>query len=439
MKIIYYNKKIFINKNNISAYNLILNCLEKIKDKPKNIDHYYLTSLEGHPLKYSQIVKQNETYYLKNRLKGSTNLNNPGNSTPLMIFSGIVFAVVSVSYYWIYTKIILGGVNPILQSKLSSFAVTDMKKYKQTKFEGGAVPANTGKKTFKEKVNCVLCCIGDWIDNNLRDTNVGQYFCYTRGMMPYFTTKDDEGSIASTFSSVLFFLYMFMVIISMFSNMATSAACKNPNPGFIILAMVFLAIPIIIAIFIPNITTALDNLMKKLGRCEVFNKFKLLTANILLLILLFFYMGVNKKGISPALWGMMIPMIIVFTLFHYKIPGADFSIDSLISQISTKISNMIVTTTEYNIVPENPNGIKVSPMNNKANPIPPDYSQNEIKNKKIPMKETREGLYLRNIRECFDRFELFFFIIKSILFTLIGASAMSFVFGSQLRTACKKK
>jgi len=415
MKIIYFKKNIHIQSNNTSSYNTILQCLQILNIPKTEINNYYLTSLEGHPLQYSTITSTNKTYHLKKRLKGSA-LMQAGNSGPLITFTSITFAVISIIYYWIYLNLIIGKVHPAVKARLSAFSVTNMKKHQYKNLTGG----DPNPSKFKE----IMTKIGNWITNTFEDKNVGVYFCYTRGMDPGFAVKEDEGSFSSILSSAIFYIYMFVLIISLFCNIATSASCGNPKKGFMGLAFVFLAIPLIIAIFIPLITSGLDFIMNKFGKPEIFSKFKLLTSNTILLILLIFYMISNRKGISSAMWLLLIPAIIVFGIFQFKF--GSYSIDSILSNLSRIISNQIFVTNTYSKVPNYPNGIKSRPYNKNFNPIP----NNENERNKLP---------LHNIRECFDRFEFFFFILKASIFSIIAFGFMSIIFASQVRTACPIK
>jgi len=422
MKIIYYNKNIYINSNNISSFNLLLQCLEKLNISKKDIDNYYITSSEGNPLNYSQIIKNDKTYYLKRKLKGASALSKTGNSVPLLMFTAIVFGVVSVIYYWIYLKLIIGNISPDIDAKMKSFAVVNMKKHAAYTQSGGLSASEAKEKACaaQQKTKDFFCKIGCWIKENLQDQNVGKYLCYTRGLDPRFTTKEDEGSIASTLSSVTFFVYIFVMITTLFTNMATKAVCGFPKGKFLLMGIFFILIPIIIAFFSSSLFEGIDKLIKKLGKTPFISNYKLLFSNILLIFVLLCYMISNREGMTGLMWVILIPAIIVFTIFQYPIGG--ISIDGILSGLSTKISNLIIETTAYSTVPEYVNGIKYSP---NRNPIP-----NSNKN--------RQDLYKHNIRECFDRFEFIYFILKAGLLGLIGFGFMTIIFGSQISKTCKK-
>jgi len=420
MKIIYYNKKIFIDLNNVSAYNVLLKLLETINIPVKNIDNFYLTSLEGHPLKNSHLMNNKKTYYLKRRLVGASSLTKTGNSVPLIIFTGVVFGVVSVIYYWIYLRLILtSGVTKKDRTKLDAFAVTNMRKHAAYPDQLGGNAQEIKNKAVSKAKN-FFSKIGDWFNNTMQDKNVGIYLCYTRGVDPYFTTKEDEGSIASTFSSVLFFIYIFVLVVTIFTNTATKAICGQPSGKFIFMALIFMLIPLIIAFFAPKIADAIDFLLAKTGKPRVMGNFRLLLCNVILIVILTIYMIVNKKGISGNLLIVLLPAIILFALFQFPVGG--FSIDKLFSNLSTKVSNFILETTRYNEVPDYPNGEKYS--KNKS-PLP---NSNNNRNK-LPM---------HNIRECFERFEFIYFILKAGLMAFIGFGLITIIYGSQVTKICKK-
>jgi len=424
MKIIYYKKNININSHNISSYHLLLKCLENINESPDNIDNFYLSSLEGHPLKNSSIISNSGTYLLKRRLKGSSEIKRAGNSGPLFLTSGIFFGILTVIFYNIYLKIILGKINDKVQIKVQQFAIENMSKYAAYPQSGG--DAETEAKKILNKASSPVkeffrkICV--WIENNLADNNIGQYLCYSRGVIPYFTMREDEGSIAATISSTFFYLYMFIILITMFSNGVTMSMCGVPNKGLVVFQIVLLFVPLVLAFFSGQITDKLDEFMKKLGRVQVFSKFRLLFTNVLLLILLIIYMSVNKGGISGALGGMLIPAIILFALFD-GISGV--SINQLLSKISSKISNFVYASTVFSQVPEdfNKKTKKASPTNEKYEPIPKS-------------NENKKQLPLKNIAECYPRFGFFFNLLKIIIMSLIGWMFMSVTFAAQIQTAC---
>ena len=132
----------------------------------------------------------------------------------------------------------------------------------------------------------------------------------------------------------------------------------------------------------------------------------------------------NRKGISASLWIAFIPAMLIFAIFKIKIGG--HSIDSILSNISKIIANFIFVNGKYSHVPDFPEGIKANPSNKKYNPIPKNPKEIEL-------------LPLKNIRECFNRFELIFMIIKANIFYYIGFGIMTLVFASQVRKACPKK
>ncbi len=443
MKIIYYNKNIYIKSHNISAYNLLLKCLDKIKESPKNISNYYLTSLEGHPLKYSIPTKNYKTYYLKRKIKGGSKMKRAGNIGPLCVFVGIIYALLSVFYYNLYIKLILGDVNDTVKARLSAFAVENMKKRAAYPQGGGlaypqggglaypqsgglAYPQSGGSakdklKCVGDQIQCCLCDAGNWINENLQDKNIGQYFCYTRGVIPTFAIRDDEVTPASIISKIIFYLFIFIVFISLVANGITRGdkTCKKPGGGIVILQLILLILPLVIAIFGKQITANLDKLMKALGKCEIFSNFKLLTCNIILLIFMFFYLGVNKKGISGALVGMMFLSIFIFFVFGY-------SLDKVLAAGARKIGNMIVVTTPFNEIPGPPSNKikKASPMDPRYNPIPP--ASNDEGRKKLPFDK---------VADCIPRYSIIFNILKTIVLTIYGYGVLSIVIPSQYKAA----
>jgi len=446
MKIIYYKKNFHIHSNNISCFNLLLQCLQHIND-PNNINNYYLTSSQGHPLKRNHLMSNNETYYLKRRIKGASEMMKAGNTGPLYMTTGIFFGIFSVIVYFFYLKIILSGKADSVDRKIKVFAIEDMKKYQAYPKTGGAIEniQNGGQNTkeltflekvkknfcfFLEKVKKFFCCLGDkigtFICQNLQDKNIGTYLCYIRGTIPSFTFKEDEGSIAATVSSVLFLTYSLVIMSTLFSNSTTAPrkVCGSPNGGIVIIQLIFLALPLVLAFFSNTIALKFDELLKKFKKPPVMSNYKLLLCNGLLIFLMFIYMGINNKGISGAFVGVLIPVIILFALFE-GIGGV--SINRLLSGISRKISNAIIVTTIYNEVPlSNVGKKKASPFDPKYEPIP---KSNENK-KKLPFN---------NVAECFERFELIFGILKAAILAMIGYGFMGCVYPAQYKQACSRK
>jgi len=131
----------------------------------------------------------------------------------------------------------------------------------------------------------------------------------------------------------------------------------------------------------------------------------------------------SKKGVADSVWGFMFILIVIFGLLSYKIAGK-YSLDSIFSKISAKISNFIVSTTAISRVPENNSKVKPARIrNSKYDPIP-------------KTKEEQNLLPFMNVKECFERFEVFFFAIKGYFLYVIGYAFMSFMFADQLNKAC---
>ena len=111
----------------------------------------------------------------------------------------------------------------------------------------------------------------------------------------------------------------------------------------------------------------------------------------------------------------------LFTLFQIKI--GDFSIDRFLSVISSNIMNILIETTKYNEIPIVKPDAKTYNVSNPLEKVIPNSDENI---NKLPLK---------NIKECYPRFEIFYLILKMILFGLIGFGFMSLTFPNQVKKA----
>ena len=165
MKLYFNNKEYFFNNKNISSYHLLLKSLEKIGEKWQNIDNYYITTAEGFPMKPSQVIEENRSYYLKRRVRGSNSLYEKGNSYVITILGSIFFGILSIVYYNFYLRKILIQIPEDIKIQLYTAAAPNtiepvkktfkgMKNLKQTfqklpkglsKGIEGKMPKNMGK------------------------------------------------------------------------------------------------------------------------------------------------------------------------------------------------------------------------------------------------------------------------------------------------------
>lgn len=399
MKIIFKSKNIFIDKEKISSYHCILLCLKKLKISPLKINNFYLSSKENIPLKNSDFLSKNKSYNLNYRLKGSSGLYRMGNSLVITILGGILFGFLSIFYYGKY----LNKIVVVIPEKLKTQLIENFYAKK-----GGGIREKFDESLSKTKSK--LQDFGKFLKfyciDPLKDDKFSLCLCNQYQTCPEIVLKKQQKSPGAILSFIIFATYIFMLLMPLITNAATTISCKKPGFSKLIIPFIFIFLPLVIMIVIPHITKGIDLLISKIKKQEInlVQNFNLAVSNLFLIILMFIYLGFNKKGISPIMWGMIPISLILFSIIKI------FPIDNIFSKISIFISNKITNTTE---VPKNQINCNIKLSNNK-----------------IP-NSTEEP------QECWLRYSVIFDILQTILMSFLGFGLTTAVYAAQVRKNCE--
>lgn len=376
MKIIYNNNKIFINKNNISVYHLISLFLDE------NIENYYLQTINGKILEYNEIVDNKEIYYIKRRLIGGNNtLHLIGNSFIITIGSAILYGFITIFYYKFYLNSILDSIIELPKNK--------------TKMTGGE--NNKNISTTNSNTNFRIL-IKDYFFKfifNIQDDSFIKYKCDLFPEKKETVLGNNQTGIGPILSFALFATFIFMLLIPLFINTATISVCGKPKYSNIIYSIIFIFIPLILALTIPIIFKGIYKIFNYYGKDISFlTNYKLAFSNIIIISILILYIILNKKGLSGIMIGMFPIVLIIFIVIKY-IPF----ISNIFDFFSIFISNIITNTT----------------------PVP-SRSDNNNSNSPAP--------------ECWKRYNFIYSLFEVGITTLIGWVVSTIIYASQINKYC---
>lgn len=434
MKIIFNSKNVFIDQDNISAYHCKLLCMKKLKIHQRNFSSVYLASNEGFPLNNSSIMEKEKIYHLKNRLPGSSGLYKMGNSLAITIIGGILFGVMTSFYYSKYlSKIILVIPQPLQDQLLNNFfSKQSLQPSNKTEMSGGGIK-NT-LSAFKSKITSSSSDVKGKLSQSISSTkqkleNFGDFLkyylfkffglikddqfdfclCDWRQTCPTVVMKKEQKSVSAILSFTLFATYIFMLLLPLITNAATTISCKKPGFSKLIIPFIFIFIPILIMFIIPHITGGIDLLISKIKKRTMYitRDYNLAVSNVILLILMFVYLAINKKAISGIMWGMLPVALILFAIVKI------LPIEGILSKISVFISNKI---TNSEPVPEEPGSCNIKLTGNP--PTRPNGNQPQA-------------------QECFIRYGFILDLLKSTLMTFLGFGLITGVYAAQVRKSCK--
>ena len=337
------------NQNNISAYHFLSLHIKE------NIDDYYLENSSGKILSSEEVVEKGEKYVIREKCRGGSSLDQSGNSFIITIGSAIIYGIITIIYYNYYiTNILIGKycdstdeIAPNSKNIPGAFA----KKQNNTKQNGGIAvglinnnepankPANkpveeeegTFKFIMKEYLKRFICHIKD----NCYETFITDSFPHRKEKV----IKNTQSSLGSILSFAIFAVFIFMLIAPIFLNSATKISCGKPKKmASVILAIIFIFIPIVICKLIPKIILLIECTAKKYGKNIELGNYKIAVSNTILLILLIVYMILSKKGLSKMMYGMFPIALLVFIGIKF-IP----TIPDIIHALSKFFSNNITT------------------------------------------------------------------------------------------------
>ena len=348
------------NQNNISVYHFLSLHIKQ------NIDDYYLENSSGKILSNEEIVEKGEKYIIRKKCRGGSSLDQSGNSFIITIGSAIIYGIITIIYYNYYiTNILIGKycdspdeIIPNSKNIPGAFA----KKENNTKQHGGIAigpinennqsnkPSNKSsnkssnkiatnnseeegsfKFIMKEYLKRFICHIKD----NCYETFITDSFPHRKEKV----IKNTQSSLGSILSFAIFAVFIFMLLAPIFLNSATKISCGNPKRMVsIILAIIFIFIPIVISKLIPKIILLIECIAKKYGKNIELGNYKIAVSNTILLILLIVYMILSKKGLSKMMYGMFPIALLVFIGIKF-IP----TIPDIIHALSKFFSNNITT------------------------------------------------------------------------------------------------
>jgi len=305
-------KIIHNNQNNISVYHFLAYHIHE------NIEDYYLEDSIGRILTNEELVKKGEKYTIKEKCRGGTSLNQSGNSFVITIGSSIIYGIVTILYYNYYiTNILIGKY------------CDSPEKNNQT---GGAVnnipnnPEEIGsfKYIMKEYLKRFICNIKD----TCYETFMSDSFPYRKQKL----IKNKQTSLGSILSFAIFAVFIFMIMAPIFLNSATRISCGKPKMTSVVLAIIFIFLPIVICKLIPKILSLIEYIFKN----KDIQNYKIAVSNTILLGLLILYVILSKKGLSKIMIALFPIALIVFIGIKF-IPG----IPEIIHQLSKLFSNNI--------------------------------------------------------------------------------------------------
>ena len=138
------------------------------------------------------------------------------------------------------------------------------------------------------------------------------------------------------------------------------------------------------------------------------SNYKLMTSNIILIIMLIVYCVINIKGISP-MFGLMIPvfmLVFAFVDFILKKTG--------ILRILSRFLGNLITNTEK--IPNDSDDGMFKPQ------IRPSHKITSTENKQAP--------------ECYYRFDIFHSLFYGVIASLIGRGFFSSVYSGNIKYCC---
>jgi len=338
------------NQNNISAYHFLSLHIKE------NIDDYYLENSSGKILSSEEVVEKGEKYVIREKCRGGSSLDQSGNSFIITMGSAIIYGIITIIYYNYYiTNILIGKycdspdeIEPNSKNIPGAFAkqnggiavglINDNKPANKSANKPTNKPANkpeeeegTFKFIMKEYLKRFICHIKD----NCYETFITDSFPHRKEKV----IKNTQSSLGSILSFAIFAVFIFMLLAPIFLNSATKISCGKPKKmASVILAIIFIFIPIVICKLIPKIILLIECTAKKYGKNIELGNYKIAVSNTILLILLIVYMILSKKGLSKIMYGMFPIALLVFIGIKF-IP----TIPDIIHALSKFFSNNITT------------------------------------------------------------------------------------------------
>lgn len=401
MKFIYNNTKYDIVIDDfISVYHL----RTLIKKKYGFIidESYSITDLEGRIYKPDgSVIRNNETVIIKKKLRGGQDFNpyDTDVSVGLMNPFAFITAIISGFYYFKY-------ISGIVVEKDTEYLIfqkaMNIDEYEKNKQNGGG-NNNQQPSAFKEFLNS--------FKEGLQDSEFKKVNCAFDRLFSEQELNRDSDNLSNwnmIATSAIFMSYFLTVLIALFINPISTQYCGTPNGGVGVLSFVMIFIPLILIYAMPYIVKGLNFLFVQVLRFSSFDasNYKLMTSNIILLVMLILFCVINIKGISP-MFGAMIPIF----MFIFAIVDVILKKSGILRILSRFFGNLITNT----------------------EPIPKDSPDMSIKpSHRIKQNENFPA------PECYYRFNIFHSLFYGVIASLIGRGFFSAVYSANIKYCCRK-
>jgi len=406
MKFIYNNKKYEIVIDDfISVYHL----RTLIKKKYGFIidESYSITDLEGRIYKPDgTVIKNEETIIIKKKLAGGAEFNpyDIDVSSGLMNPIGFITAIISGFYYFKY-------ISGIVVEKNTEYLIfqkdANIVKYGDGKTQSGG--EQNEPSAFKVFLNS--------FKEGLQDSEFKKVNCAFDRLFPEQELNRDYDNLSNwnmIATSAIFFTYFLTVLIALFINPISTSYCGTPNGGIGVLSFVMIFIPLILIYVMPYLVKGLNFIFVQGLRISSFDasNYKLMTSNIILIVMLIIFCVININGISP-MFGMMIPVfMLVFALIDVMLKRIP-----LLRIISRFFGNLITNTEQ---IPKD-NFDMFDTLLGKIKP-----SHRIKKNDNFPAPE------------CYYRFNIFHSLFYGVIASAVSRGFFSSVYSANIKYCCPK-
>ncbi len=398
MKFIYNNTKYEIVIDDfISVYHL----RTLIKNKYGFIidESYSITDLDGLIYKAVEtVIKNNETIIIRKKLKGGKDFNPYDTEISNGLLNPLTFitAIISGFYYFKYISGIIVETNT--EHLINQIAI-NIQKGGENNINKPSV-FNMFLKSFKEGLQ----------DNQFKKVN-----CAFDRLIPDQELNRDYDNLSNwnmIATSAIFFTYFLTILISLFINQSTNNYCGTSR-SIVVMGLIMLLIPLALIYIMPYLVKGLNFLFVQifhLSSDPFFSNYKLLTSNIILIVMLIIYCVINIREISP-MFGIMIPVfMLVFAMIDFILKKTG------ILRIVSRFFGNLITNTE-----------KIHNDMDYMFDISSIKSSHRIKqNENFPAPE------------CYYRFNIFHSLLYGVIVSLIGRGFFSSVYRANIKYCCPK-
>ena len=279
------------------------------------------------------VIKNDETIIIKKKLAGGAEFNpyDTDVSSGLMNPIGFITAIISGFYYFKY-------ISGIVVEKNTEYLIfqkdKNIEKYGDGKIQNGG--EQNEPSAFKVFLNS--------FKEGLQDSEFKKVNCAFDRLFPEQELNRDYDNLSNwnmIATSAIFFTYFLTVLIALFINPVSTKYCGTPNGGVGVLTFVMIFIPLILIYVMPYLVKGLNFIFVQGLRITSFDasNYKLMTSNIILIVMLIVFSIINIKGISP-MFGMMIPVfMLVFAMVDFILKKT-----GILRILSRFLGNLITNT-----------------------------------------------------------------------------------------------